>query len=333
MIIDSFTHMAHKAYLEELRGGGRAMSTTSADDIYKLAAALPQATDPRRRVEFLDEYGIDRQVVTLYHSLDCNVITRDPAYKLTLAKLINDTMARIVDESRGRLVATGGVPLDVLEAGGLKEMDRAVKSLGLKAMALPSHVHGKPLDLPEYRPFWSRAAEMGVPVYIHPANPVEVGRAYEGDYRLTHVYGWPYETTLSLTRLVISGIMEAYPGLKVVSHHLGGGMIPFLWGRVEESYLGEAQRHFREHALPKPVYEYFRRFYYDTAVGNNGAAIKYACQLFGAGQVVLATDFPHGLNGGADRLRDYPKIIKALDIPEEDRQSILGGNARKMLNL
>lgn len=333
LIIDMFTHMAHKSYLEELKASGKALVTSGANEIYKLAGDLPQATDPRRRVEILDKSGIDKQVVTLYHAVDCNVITKDPEYKLTLARSINDSMARIVEESKGRLISAASVPLDMLEEGGLKEMDRAVKNLGLKAVALPTHIQGKPLDSPQYRPFWSRASELGVPVFIHPANPAQVGRTYEAEYRLTHVFGWPFETCLSLTRLVLSGIMEAHPDLKVVSHHLGGGMVPFLWERVQESYLDKMQRQLLGHVLSKPVYEYFRLFYYDTAVGVNAAAIKYTCELFGAEQVVLGTDFPHGLNGGIDRLNDYPRIIKSLDIPEAGKNKILGGNAQKILNL
>ncbi len=334
MIIDIYTHIAPQAFLDELIAQGKESLKDRVNRIYNMALGRPQATDMKKRVELMDTYGIDIQLVTLFQGLDSNSTAYEDSEKLAMAKLINDNMAKVMEESGGRLLSAATVPLDLLEKGGLEEMDRAIKNLGLKAVNLPSHVNGKPLDLPEFRSFWKRAAELGIPVLIHPVNPVtKEGRSYEAEYDLTHVFGWPFETTLSLSRLVLSGIMEEYPDLKVVNHHLGGGMIPFLFGRIIESYTDEIQRKALGKVLPKPPAEYFRLFYYDTAVGGSAASIKYAYELFGADHIVFATDSPHGPNGGIDRLKTYPGLIKSLDIPEDDKKKILGGNAQKLLNL
>ncbi|MDZ4246521.1 MAG: amidohydrolase family protein [Dehalococcoidia bacterium] len=334
MIIDIFTHMAPQPYLDFLNSRGNASIRDKVARVMEIASDRPQAIHVKKRVEYLDQYGIDKQVITLVHMLDSNVVVDDNAEKLEIARKINDAMARVMEESGGKLVGAASVPLDLLDKGGLQEMDRAIKTLGLKAVALSTHLKGKPLDSPEYRAFWSHAVELDVPVYIHPTNPVsKEGRTYEADFDITHIFGWPFETTIVLTRLVMSGIMEELPKLKVISHHLGGGMIPFLFGRIGESYTDKIQLKTAGRILPRPPAEYFRLFYYDTAVGGSAASIKLASEIMGADQVVFATDFPHGPNGGLDRLRTYPGVIRSLDIPEADKNKILGGNAARILNL
>lgn len=334
MVIDIFTHMASIGYLEELAAKGGNELRQKVDSIYELARERPYAIDVSKRVALLDTYGIDKQVVTLFNMFDSNVVTDDRQEKVKIARAINDSMAGIMEESRGRLVSAGSVPLEALNEGGLAEMDRAIKTLGLKAIAFPSHLHGKPLDSNEFLPFWARAAELGVPVFIHPSNPVNyTGRPYENAYDLAHVFGWPFETVLALSRLVFAGIMEKYPSLKIVSHHLGGGMIPFLFGRIEESYTPVIQRKAIGRVFPKPLFEYFRLFYYDTAVGGSAAAIECALKVFGVSQLVFSSDFPHGPEGGLKRLESYPKLINSLDIPETDKKKILGENARRILGL
>lgn len=334
MVIDIFTHMGSSRYLEYLSAQGGTAVKRRLERIYQMARETPYAVDVAKRVELLDTYGIDQQVVTLFNNVDSNSIGDDKTAKVRIAGAINDSMAGIMEESRGRIVCAGSVPLEALEAGGLKEMDRAIKKLGLKAVAFPSHLDGKPLDSPEFLPFWAHAAELDVPVFIHPSSPVNhAGRPYENGYDLTHVFGWPFETVLALSRLVFSGIMEKYPNLKIISHHLGGGMVPFFSGRIEESYTTDQQMHDMGRVLPKPPLEYFRLFYYDTAVGGSPAAVKCALEVFGPDQLVFATDFPHGPEGGLKRLETYSKIITSLKIPAADKKKIMGGNAKRILKL
>jgi len=186
------------------------------------------------RLAQLDRNNIDFQVVT--PGVGGGLQANDVAGALAIAQVINDGMAKLMEESKGRLIAGGTVPLAGFEQGGSKEMTRAIKSLGLKAITIPSHIKGQPLDTPEFEPFWAQAAELDVPVYIHPSSPAQHrDRIYEGEYDLSHVFGLELETVLMLSRLVFSGIMKRYPTLKVVGHHLGGGL-PFWMGRVNETY-------------------------------------------------------------------------------------------------
>ena len=337
MIIDAHTHMMHSQYFDQMADKGGKWARERVEWGVALLQRKPQFTDVALRLEQLDRNGISLQVVTPQHTFDSNLLPGDVATQIAYARVLNDGMAKLMEDSKGRLIAAGTIPMVGFEQGGRQEMERAVKTLGLKAIGVVSNINGKPLDLPEFEPFWAQAAEMGVPVYIHPNDPSSTtDRSYEAEYDLIHNFGWPFETVLMLSRLVFSGIMERYPTLKVVSHHLGGGMIPFYWGRTLETYEPENQRRNyggQTQVLPKPLFDYFSRFYYDTAVGGSAPAIRCAYEVFGADQLIFATDAPWGPGSGEFRLAEYPKVIESLGLPEEDKRKILADNARRMLNL
>ena len=333
MIIDAHTHAFHSKYLDQLATTGGEWSKKIVAGILDIARRQPNFIDVTLRVEQLNRHGIDLQVVTPGHRLDVNLFPGDTATQLAMARVLNDTMAKLMEDSKGRLLATGSIPLASFEQGGRQEMDRAIKTLGLKAMNLPSHINGKPLDLPEFEPFWAQAAEMDVAVYIHPQDPVgQTDRSYEAEYDLTHNFGWPFETTLMLSRLVFSGVMERYPTLKIVSHHLGG-MTPFFWGRINETYEPPKQAERIGRVMSKPLFDYFSRFYYDTAVGGSAAAIRCAYEVFGADRLVFATDSPYGPGAGESRMASYPNVIRSLALSEAENKKIFEDNARKILNL
>lgn len=333
MIIDTFTHMAPSSYVDKLATVQDAAVQRVVAKIRKFAQDRPQAADASVRVELLKKHNIDYQVVTLQHDTDCNDLPLDGTSQLAIARAANDSLAAAVEQSKGVLACVASVPLSAPQQDGLKEMERAIKSLGLKGFQINTNMRGKPVDAPEFAHFWAKAADLDVPVFIHPADPVSQNdRTYEVDYNMTLVYGWPFETVLMLTRLIFSGIMDKYPGIKIVSHHLGGGMIPFLWGRVEESYPPETQQRLFGRVLPRPVKEYFKRFYYDTAVGDHPPAVRCCRDTFGSDRMLLSTDFPHG-SAGVARLETYPRAVRESGIPANEVEKILGGNASKLFGI
>jgi len=297
----------------------------------------PHFFDPVLRVEMMDRNGFDFQVVTPPNYLDPNCMPADSSAQLQLAKAVNENMTRLSEVSGGRLIGIGTIPLIDFEKGPSKELERAIRTLGLKGINLPSNVFGRPLDAPEFEPFWAQASAMGVPVFIHPVDPEpQRDRAYEKEYDMTHNFGWPFETILTLARLVFSGVMGKYPELKIISHHLGGG-IPFLWGRISETYAsnnreGHPERNLSPH-LTKPLYDYFRSFYYDTAVGGGGPAVRCTREVFGADRIVFATDAPWGPGTGEVRLVNYPEVIRSLGFTNEEDDKIFAGNIRNVLGL
>ncbi|MBI4296665.1 MAG: amidohydrolase [Chloroflexi bacterium] len=338
MIIDAYSHMMYGRYMDKLAAEGGDWAKERVAQSRLSAQRRPQSTDLDLRLAQLDKYGIDLQVVTA--GMNCNAMPGDIAARLTLARAVNNNMARLLEDSKGRLIPIGTIPLAEFEKGGQQEADRAIDTLGLKGFIFSSHLNGKPLDLPEFEPFWAYAAVKGIAIYIHPAWPVSyVSRPYEGEYDLSHNFGWPFETALALSRLVFSGIMERYPNLKIVSHHLGG-MIPFFWGRTNETYHngrsmyeGEDESAKGGAALTRPLFDYFSRFYYDTAIGGSAPALRCAYEVFGADQLVFATDAPLGPRNGEHRLETYPRVIKSLGLPETDVKKIFEDNTRRLLNL
>ena len=341
MIIDAYAHMLNGKYIDRLVEKGGKWTKGKAEQFSATVQKKPYYTDVSQRLKHLERNGIDFQVVVPPHVWDCNIVPGGIGAQLAYARTLNDSMASLVEESKGKLIAAGSIPLAGMEEGGRQEMERAINTLGLKAFFTLSNINGEPLDA--FEPFLAQAAEMNIPVYFHPMDPASgAGRSYEAEYGLIHDFGWPYETTLILSRLVFSGIMERYPTLKVMSHHLGGGFIPFFMGRSAETHSKENPENFgvkrgagfaegggSVHGRP---FDYFKRFYWDTAVGGSAPAIRCTYEVFGADPILFGTDYPMMMDGDY-RLREYPKVIESLGLPEEDKKKILADNARKMLNL
>ena len=296
------------------------------------AKERPQWMDVNLRVQLLDKYGFDRQVVTSAIGMDSNNLSGDAPTQLACARAFNDNMARMMEDSKGRLLA--------FDKGGSQEMERAVRHLGLKGMNLPSHIQGKPLASPEFEPFWALAAELDIPIYTHPWNTDQGRTTSERESVIIHSLGHPFETALTLCRLVFAGVMQRYPTLKIVNHH-GGGMIPFFFGRIDETYGDHDNQEYTadnkvkqaDLAMPKPLIDYFSKFYVDTAIGGSTLAIRCAREFFGPDRLLFATDGPNGPDRGERRLAEYPGIIRSAGLSEEDTRKIFSGNACRLLKL
>ncbi len=331
MIVDIHTHMIRGKDLDAIAAAGGESAGKAIESSMRQIGKKPQATEVAARVAQLDRFHYDYQLATPVPTLDPSRLPVDVATEVKVARAVNDSMARITEDSKGRILCAGAVPMSALTNEGPKEMERAMKN-GLKGFSLMTNIKGKPLDAAEFRPFWALASKLNAAVFIHPVDPVgKKDRAYEDEYDLMHVFGWPFESTLTICRLVFSGIMEEFPNLKIVTHHLGG-MIPFYWGRIEESYVPDYVGKTNV-KLKKSLKENFSKFFYDTAVANNPGAIKCSYAIFGADQIVFATDAPFGPGSGDDRLESYPKIIKGLGLSAQETDKIMGGNGKKILGI
>jgi predicted TIM-barrel fold metal-dependent hydrolase len=299
--------------------------------------AKPHFVSVEKRIEDLDKYSFDSQVTMMQPNLDPTNLALSSEEELRLSKLANDELASLSDSSRGRMYAVGVVPLDINEGDYLEEMRRAIRDLGLKGFMVMTNRKGKPID--QYEALWSEAERLGAVIYLHPVDAYSFqGRTYEGQYDLAHVFGWPFETTLILSRLIFTGLLTKYPSLKVIAHHLGG-MIPFFSGRIEDAYSERTSSAKTAHEkadlrrkLSKPVWEYYKEFYYDTSVGST-AAIRCGYDNFGSKKIVFSTDYPWGEDAGRARLEAFPKMIHQLNLSQNEEAEIFGDNIRKLVGI
>ncbi|HAV07291.1 MAG TPA: amidohydrolase, partial [Rhodobacteraceae bacterium] len=213
--------------------------------------------------------------------------------------------------------------------------------LGACGMQIFTNVGGKPLDLPEFEPFFDYMASTGKAVWMHPArgaNFPDYLSEKKSEYDIWWTFGWPYETSAAMARLVFSGMFDRNPGLKVITHH-AGGMIPFFEGRVgpgwdqmgartTDSDLGEVLR-----GLQRPHLEYFKEFYADTASFGSRKAIEHAIEFFGEDRVMFASDAPFDPEKGPMYIRETIKILDTLDVSAATRKKIYQDNAAKLLGL
>ena len=215
----------------------------------------------------------------------------------------------------------------------LEETDRAIKDLGFKGVYVHSNINGKPLDAPEFLPLWEKMAKYDLPVYIHPWRPSDFSdyaTEKESKYNIAGNFGWPYETTVAMTRIVFSGILEKYPNLKIVTHHCGG-MVSFYAGRIYQHY-GNHSRYLTN--ITKTPLEYYKMFYSDTAIHGNTPALMLAYDFWGPDKLVFGADLPLGDHfWGGRSYRATINAINAMDISDEDKRKIFVDNAVNLLRI
>jgi aminocarboxymuconate-semialdehyde decarboxylase len=277
-----------------------------------------------RALEPFDDY---RQVLVLaappLEELGAPAVTRD------LARAVNDDMAALVAAHDRFVGFAAGLPLNDVDAS-VAELDRAVSDLGALGFQISSNVNGRPLDDPRYGPLFARAEQLGAAIWLHPTrSPAwpDYPSERESQHGIWWSIGWPYETAAAMCRLVYSGLLEAHPGLRIVTHH-AGAMIPYFSGRFRKIQT-EDQRPALER-LPLEPLEYFHRFYADTALFGAPHALRCAVDFFGAEHMLFGTDMPLG---GPDVLAETIADIEALGLGPTDRALVYEGNARRVLRL
>jgi uncharacterized protein len=183
--------------------------------------------------------------------------------------------------------------------------------------------------------------QVGLPVWLHPlrgADMPDYKTESRSQYEIWWTFGWPYETAAALSRLVFSGIMDRYPGLKVICHHYGG-MVPFAEGRVGHGWDQLGSRTTGEDlsgvlaGLKKRPIDYFRDFYADTATFGSHPAMVCGLAFFGVERSLFASDSPFDPEKGPGYIRETIAIIDTLDISTADRARIYHGNAESLLRL
>jgi aminocarboxymuconate-semialdehyde decarboxylase len=334
MKIDVFPHILPRKYFDRMLAvapPGLALQ--------KRMSGIPVLVDLDRRLRMMDRHEGYVQLLTLANPpLE---IVAPPSLSPDLARLANDGMAEIVAAHPDRFPGfVASLPMNNPEAA-LGEIARAIDTLGATGVQMFTNVAGRPLDEPDYQPLFAEMAARGLPIWLHPARPATVAD-YVGEtrskYDLWWAFGWPYETTLAMGRLVFSGLFDRHPALKIITHHMGA-MIPYFEGRVgggldqlgrrsddvdDAAALGRLRR--------RPI-EYFRMFYGDTALFGAHHAMECGLAFFGADRILFGTDFPFDPEGGPGFIRDTIGAMERMRASEVDKAKIYEGNARRMLRL
>jgi aminocarboxymuconate-semialdehyde decarboxylase len=336
MKIDAWPHILPKPYLDRLA----AITSGPAAGTLRFLTAIRCLSDLEVRFRVMDQYPDYVQILTLVPGQHLPVALGNPTLASELVRLANDAMAELVAIYPGRFRGfAASLPLHDPDQA-LGELDRAITALGAVGVQIEANINGVPLDDPRFDAFFARMAALERPIWIHPVHPPtwpDYPTEATSKYALWQVFGWPYETTICLSRLVFAGHLERYPTLRIVAHH-GGGMIPHFSGRIgpflervapglDES-LGLAIQ-----ALSKPPIEYFKLFYVDTALFGAKHALDCVVDFFGVDQVLFGTDMPFDPEGGPGFIRTTVADIEALALDEAERQRIYEDNARRVLGV
>ena len=331
--IDAYNHFFPKRYYDALLE-----TPAGTKDLGKRVRGIPALSnlDERRRVVgMFEDYA---QVLSLGLPAVERLWGAEKAPEM--ARIGNDGLAEIVARHPDQFVGYSALlPMNVPEAA-VREAERVLAN-GANAVQIASNVNGRPLDEPEFWPIFEVIAKSGKPILLHPARTREMPdypTEKHSKYEICSVLGWPYETGVTLARLVFSGIMDRYPDLKVIAHHLGG-VIPYLEGRVGHSWdqLG-ARTSDEDYAsllkrLKKRPYDYFKDFYGDTAVEGARAATVCGLDFFGAEHVLFASDCPFDKEKGPGYIRSTIAVIESLGLTAADKERVCHGNARRMFGL
>ena len=265
----------------------------------------------------------------------------DGEVAMDLAKAANDGMADLVDRHPDRFPGfVASLPMGQPD-GLLVEAQRALGALGACGVQVFTHVGGKPLTAPEYLPLFDLMAQADRPIWIHPARGADFSDYSTEDgskFEIWWTFGWPYETSAAMARIVFAGLFDAHPGLKIITHHMGG-MVPYFEGRVgpgwdqlgsrtsDEDYTVVLDR------LEKRPLDYFKMFYADTATFGAYPATECGLSFFGVDKVLFASDSPFDPEKGAMYIRETIKIIDRLDIDAPARDKLYRANAVELLDL
>jgi len=272
------------------------------------------------RVRMMDEQGID--VAALSINPFWYAAERDLAAQII--KTQNERLAELCAKQPERFVAFASVALQYPELA-VQQLEDAVKKLGLRGAAIGGSVNGEELSNPKFNPFWAKAEELGVTVFIHPQGVPPLAPRLKGSGFLDNTIGNPLETTIALSHLIFEGTLDRFPGLKLCAAH-GGGYLPSYADRSDHVCLVFPDR-CKDIVLKKKPTEYLRQLYFDSIVFTP-QALKHLAEQVGAAQIVMGTDSPYPWS-----LTPIDHILNARGFSDAERAAMLGDTAGKLLGI
>jgi len=286
------------------------------------------------RLRNMDEHGIDVQAVSLMTGYN---YWADRDLSARIVQRQSEQMAALHAAHPDRFVCIGPVSLQHPDLT-VEQMDEGVKKYGFRGFVIGGSVNGEELSAPRFDPFWAKAEELGIVIFMHPETFDDAKKRFQGNGSLGNAIGNPLETTVALTHLIFEGTLDRHPGVKLVAAH-GGGYLA--------SYLGRSE-HCAEKipATCKPVKklpsEYFKEQIYVDSVVFTAENLRHLVATVGTSHVVFGTDFPGSSNEpiqpgqrpqlvwGEDRMADF---VLSSGLSAADQRAILGENAAKILHI
>jgi aminocarboxymuconate-semialdehyde decarboxylase len=324
--VDVHAHYFPKSYLEWLESftsttyEGSVLARNMATECRRRAAMHPGVTDIGERLRDMDNAGIEVDLISV-GNVDIALAGADGA---VLARTLNDSLAAERDAHPDRFAALGAISLYDVD-GACEELHRLRRDLGFVGVMLPTHVRGEYLESERLDPFFAIAQELDVVISLHPTVPGIATPPME-PYGLTPLLGFVADMGVTVLRMILSGMLDRRPSLKVVVPHLGG-MLPYLLRRVED---GWTTNHDAGSPLERLPSEYLRSFWFDT-VHADPANITCAVMQLGADRLLLGTDYPF-FTGRAGAWATV-HALEAAGIDEKARAAICHGSAVELFGL
>ena len=328
MIVDVHIHFLSPGAIEAARTSParHGVRVLDAGDRPRLAVGTEAPTRPLlealytldRHLAFLEAQGIDAAVFGPL--MDVAGYSLPPDQGAAWSRAQNEALAASLADAGGRHVGLAAVPLQS-PARAADELRFAVESLRLRGAMIDPNALGQPLGDRAFDPFWRAAAELDVPVMLHPFLLEAVERF--GRHYLHNLVGYPFETTLAAGSLILGGALDRFPRLQVVLVH-GGGFLPYHIGRFDRGHTTRPECRADGAALPSG---YLRRFHYDTLV-QSAPALAYLVKVVGQDRVLLGSDHPFWL-GDPEPLR----VVDEAGLGSGAQAAILGDNAKRLFHL
>jgi aminocarboxymuconate-semialdehyde decarboxylase len=323
-VIDVHTHMLNNEWLKllEKHGGKYTLKTVTGGlraihlDGAPFMTPVPEMFDWDMRIRNMNRVGIDVSVV----SLTCpNVYWGGEKVSLKAARVMNDELAKACKTWPDRIQWFASLPWQH-EAAALAELRRARKAGACGVMVL-ANIAGKHLTDPAFAKIWKAIDDAALPVLIHPTAPPGVKEMDMVQFQLTASIGFTTDTSLAVARMIYDGFFDRHQKLKVIASH-GGGALPFLIGRLDQCYAHIPAC--RTKTVEKPSL-HARRIYADAVVFEDDA-LAMAVRVFGSGNVLYGSDYPHTIGDPIGCLARVDRL------PDGARERVRGGNAERIFD-
>ncbi|RQV10173.1 amidohydrolase [Burkholderia cenocepacia] len=272
--------------------------------------------DVDARLEDMDASGVDVQALSLSVPM---AYWGDRPFNAKLARTWNTAASRVHQRHPARFVVLATLPmLDATDA--IDELERASALPGVRGVYMGTNIDNRDLDDPRFAPVFARIEQLGLPVFLHPQQTV--GGARLGDFYLSNLLGNPFDTAIAASHLILGGVLDRHPALHVTLPHAGGAL-PILVGRLDAGWTVRPETR----RLAQQPSSYLRRFSYDT-VSHSGPVLNFLIENVGIDRLVLGSDYCFDM-GYAQPVR----FLDRLDLPDDQRALVLGGNAGRLLRI